>query len=199
MNAYGSMPLLMHTHASLLKGLKIDYLCKLSVAFCFFLSERALLLPIKIKPINTSKVTTTPTRSVRELNNRTYSSTWAVSNPGGEFLSDAPFFGLSLWTEYVFVHDAILESLTCGDTQITPADVRTQIKKLEQRDSAGKLRMRKWVELFEEPRPSFEVLAISELPRVINFVGVSSCWPCSSKKELCTLWSGGAYCLQDAI
>ena len=27
--------------------------------------------------------------------------------------------------------------------------------------------MRKWVELFDEPRPSFEVLAISELPRVI--------------------------------
>ena len=26
--------------------------------------------------------------------------------------------------------------------------------------------MRKWVELFDEPRPSFEVLAISELPRV---------------------------------
>ena len=32
---------------------------------------------------------------------------------------------------------------------------------------AGKLRMREWVELFDEPRPSFEVLAISELPRVI--------------------------------
>ena len=27
--------------------------------------------------------------------------------------------------------------------------------------------MREWVELFDEPRPSFEVLAISELPRVI--------------------------------
>ena len=40
---------------------------------------------------------------------------------------------------------------------------------------AGKLRMRKWVELFGEPRPLLEVLAISELP-----IG-------SSKKELCTL------------
>ena len=41
--------------------------------------------------------------------------------------------------------------------------------------------MRKWEELFDEPRPSFEVLAIHELPRVISFVGVSSSWPCSSK------------------
>ena len=29
-----------------------------------------------------------------------------------------------------------------------------------------------------------------------SFVGVSSCWPCSSKKELCTLWSRGAYVYQ---
>ena len=36
---------------------------------------------------------------------------------------------------------------------------------------AGKLRMREWVELFDEPRSSFEVLA---------FLG---CWPCSSKKN----------------
>ena len=49
MNVCGSMLLLMHTHDSLLKGLKIAYLCKLSVVFCFFLSERALLLPVKIK------------------------------------------------------------------------------------------------------------------------------------------------------
>ena len=36
--------------------------------------------------------------------------------------------------------------------------------------------MREWVELFDEPRPSFEVLAI-----LGSFVGVSSCWPCSGK------------------
>ena len=36
------MVLLMHTHDSLLKELKIASLCKLSVAFFFFLSERVL-------------------------------------------------------------------------------------------------------------------------------------------------------------
>ena len=74
MNSRCLIVLLMHTHASLLKELKIAYLYKLS-SFCFFLSERALPLPVKIKAINTSKVTTTPTRSVRELNYRTYGIT----------------------------------------------------------------------------------------------------------------------------
>ena len=41
---------------------------------------------------------------------------------------------LHLQEQFVFVHDAILESLTCGDTQITPSDVRTQITKLGQRE-----------------------------------------------------------------
>ena len=39
--------------------------------------------------------------------------------------------------------------------------------------------MREWVELFDEPRPSFEVLAI-----LGSFVGVSSCWPCSGKSYI---------------
>ena len=69
--------------------------------------------------------------------------------PGCEFLSDAPFFGLSLWTE-------------C---------------------KAGKLRMREWVELFDEPRPSFEVLAISELPSVI----------CRCIELLALFWQGVMY------
>ena len=82
MNSHGSMLLLMHTHDSLLKENKIAYLCKLSVVFCFFLSERVLLLPVKINAINTSKAMTTATHFVCELNYRMYTITWAVSNPG---------------------------------------------------------------------------------------------------------------------
>ena len=64
------MLLLMHTHDSLLKKLKIAYmyLSKSSAAFCFFLSERALLLQVKINVINILKVTKNPMHSVCELN-----------------------------------------------------------------------------------------------------------------------------------
>ena len=34
--------------------------------------------------------------------------------------------------QYVFIHDAILESVTCGDTQISAGDLRKQIQKLSQ-------------------------------------------------------------------
>ena len=39
-----------------------------------------------------------------------------------------------LQEQYIFAHDAVLESLTCGDTQILPADIRPAIAKLERRD-----------------------------------------------------------------
>ncbi len=32
--------------------------------------------------------------------------------------------------QYVFIHDAILESVTCGDTQINAGDLRKQIQKM---------------------------------------------------------------------
>ena len=34
----------------------------------------------------------------------------------------------------MFLHDAILESVTCGDTQVTAADLRMMIKKYERVD-----------------------------------------------------------------
>ena len=34
--------------------------------------------------------------------------------------------------QYVFIHDAILESVTCGDTQISAGDLRKQIQRLSQ-------------------------------------------------------------------
>ena len=34
--------------------------------------------------------------------------------------------------QYIFIHDAILESVTCGDTQISAGDLRRQMQKLSQ-------------------------------------------------------------------
>ena len=36
--------------------------------------------------------------------------------------------------QYVFIHDAVLESLTCGDTQILASRLSGAIKKLKQKD-----------------------------------------------------------------
>ena len=36
----------------------------------------------------------------------------------------------------MFLHDAILESVTCGDTQVTAADLRMMIKKYDKVDRA---------------------------------------------------------------
>ena len=36
--------------------------------------------------------------------------------------------------QYVFIHDAILEAVTCGDTQISASDLRRNIQKLSRRD-----------------------------------------------------------------
>ena len=36
--------------------------------------------------------------------------------------------------QYVFIHDAVLESLTCGDTQIPASGLSNAIKKLKQKD-----------------------------------------------------------------
>ena len=70
---------------------------------------------------------------------------------GGEFLSDAPFFGLSLWTESKLANCACASRWSC----LMNLDLRSKF----------------W--LF--------------LSYIGSFVGVSSWWPCSSKKELCTL------------
>ena len=36
--------------------------------------------------------------------------------------------------QYVFIHDAVLESLTCGDTQILASGLSGAIKKLKEKD-----------------------------------------------------------------
>ena len=71
--------------------------------------------------------------------------------PESEFLSDAPFFRLSPWTEFKLANCACASGWSC----LMNLDLRSKF----------------W-------------LFLSYLG---SFVGVSSCWPCSSKKELCTL------------
>ena len=39
----------------------------------------------------------------------------------------------------MFIHDAILESITCGNTQVSAADLHRAVTKLKQRDPHTKL------------------------------------------------------------
>ena len=39
-----------------------------------------------------------------------------------------------LQEQYMFIYDAILESITCGNTQISAADLQKVVTKLRQRD-----------------------------------------------------------------
>ena len=39
--------------------------------------------------------------------------------------------------QYIFIHDAVLESVTCGDTEIKAADLRRKLVKLKTRDQSG--------------------------------------------------------------
>ena len=41
---------------------------------------------------------------------------------------------LPMQDQYVFIHDAVLESLTCGDTQIPASGLSSAIKKLKEKD-----------------------------------------------------------------
>ena len=40
--------------------------------------------------------------------------------------------------QYVFIHDAILEAVTCGDTQIDSRNLRAKLNKLQRKDRSGK-------------------------------------------------------------
>ena len=46
--------------------------------------------------------------------------------------------GFTYQDQYVFIHDAILEAVTCGDTQIESGNLRTQLNKLQRKDQLGK-------------------------------------------------------------
>ena len=39
--------------------------------------------------------------------------------------------------QYIFIHDAILESVTCGDTQIDAGNLRTSMSKLLKKSHSG--------------------------------------------------------------
>ena len=40
--------------------------------------------------------------------------------------------------QYVFIHDAILEAVTCGDTQIDSGNLRAKLNKMQKKDQSGK-------------------------------------------------------------
>ena len=43
--------------------------------------------------------------------------------------------------QYIFIHDAILESVTCGDTQINAGNLRATLDKLLKMDQSGRTEM----------------------------------------------------------
>ena len=43
----------------------------------------------------------------------------------------------SLQEQYIFIYDAILESVTCGDTQIVAGDLRDALEKLQMSAQSG--------------------------------------------------------------
>ena len=40
--------------------------------------------------------------------------------------------------QYIFIHDAILESVTCGDTEIEAGDLRKRLAQLKTIDESGR-------------------------------------------------------------
>ena len=40
--------------------------------------------------------------------------------------------------QYVFIHDAILEAVTCGDTQVESGDLRAKLNKMQKKNQSGK-------------------------------------------------------------
>jgi hypothetical protein len=46
----------------------------------------------------------------------------------------AAYTAYSLQDQYVFIHDAVLESLSCGDTQIQAGDLVMAIRRLREKD-----------------------------------------------------------------
>ena len=40
--------------------------------------------------------------------------------------------------QYIFIHDAILESVTCGDTEIEAGDLRKRLVQLKTTDESGR-------------------------------------------------------------
>ena len=47
-------------------------------------------------------------------------------------------FFLFFQDQYIFIHDAILESVTCGDTEIEAGDLRKRLAQLKTRDESGR-------------------------------------------------------------
>ena len=49
-------------------------------------------------------------------------------------MAASTLYRMSLQDQYIFIHDAVLESLSCGDTQIQAGDLVKAIQKLREKD-----------------------------------------------------------------
>ena len=48
-------------------------------------------------------------------------------------------FMCAIQEQYIFIHDAILEAVTCGDTQVCAANLRRKVQKLSRRNPKTQL------------------------------------------------------------
>ena len=47
------------------------------------------------------------------------------------------YYVLLVQNQYLFIHDAVLEYLTCGDTQISAGDLQRLLKEMKEKTSYG--------------------------------------------------------------
>ena len=62
---------------------------------------------------------------------------WAASLLAFCVASFSHQVSLSTQDQYVFIHDAVLESVTCGDTQIEASSLRVAMRKLKEKSLQG--------------------------------------------------------------
>jgi protein tyrosine phosphatase len=64
----------------------------------------------------------------------------------------------------VLIHDAILEAVTCGDTQIESGNLRTQLNKLQRKDQLGKTGLELQFAVLDQvsPNPSDAKVAVAK-------------------------------------
>ena len=56
---------------------------------------------------------------------------------------------MSSQEQYAFIHDVVLESLTCGDTQVSARDLKSVISRLKTRDQmTGKTQLEAQFEVY---------------------------------------------------
>ena len=71
---------------------------------------------------------------------------------------------MSSQEQYTFIHDVVLESVTCGDTQISARDLKSVISRLKTKDqTTGKTQFETQFEVCSVTSTKYEVRCV-ELP-----------------------------------